>query len=354
MNKHTARQGKKGLMAGVLSACIALTACGGGGGGSATNTAPTSPGDNPDAPPLLTPPVTQGLTEENYIQVAAFSFLGGLFFDFEQNPQSVNSAGPDAAFFLVALAADCESGSADFGVNMPGGIVSMVGDSFSLDHSDCVMTFPDDGSQERTNGRFSGEITRRTGSAGAPFTATLLLNNSNNFTIEALTGEDAGFITTIEGQLQIDTEGDTVTDTSMITSADYTVTTTSAAGERLIFESPVSAINRRDMSNNTFTTEVDYTLSLLSAITDGTFVVDTTTPFLGIGGMVALDAEGDVIPQPISGALTITDSNGAVVTLTAMTDGVSAEISLDLDGDTVADVSQIITYEVLDAVLEAF
>jgi len=354
MDKQAGRERKTGLTAvGVLSAALALSACGGGGGGSGSGA--TSPvAGSPVTPGLqVTPPMTQGLTEENYIQVAAFSFLGGLFFDFEQNPQSVDSAGPNAGFFLIALAADCESGSADFDVNMPGGLTSMVGDTFSLDHDNCIITFPDDGSQERTNGRFSGEITRRTGSAGAPFTATLLLNNSNNFTIETLTGEGAGDVVTIEGQLQIDTEGDTVTGTSMITSADYTVTIASAAGERQVFGSPITAINRRDMSNNTFTTEVGYTLGLLTAITDGTFVVDTTTPFLGIGGMVVLDAEGAVIPQPIDGVLTITDSNGAVATLTAMPDGMSAEISLDLDGDAVAEVFEIISYENLDAVFEA-
>jgi len=322
------------------------------GSGSGGETSPVA-GSPTTLVLLVTPPAAQGLTEENYIQVAAVSLLSAPFLNFEQNPQSVNSAGPDSAFFLVALATDCESGSADFDVNMPGGLVSMVGDSFSLDHSDCVMTFPDDGSQERTNGRFSGEITRRTGSAGAPFTATLLLTNSNNFTIETLTGEDAGGVVTIEGQLQLSVDNEIVTDTNTITSSNYTVAITTAEGEQLIVQSPITAINRRDMSNNTFTTEIDYTLGLLTSITDGTFVVDTTTPFLGIGGMVVLDAEGDVIPQPISGTLTITDSNGAVATLTAMSDGVSAQISLDLDGDTVADVSQMITYEALDAVIEA-
>ncbi len=358
MHKQEGRQGKQGLMAGVLATCMALTACGGGGGGgSATSTALTDPGGNPASPPLVTPPVTQGLTEENYIQVAAVS-LSNVFFSFggvsfEGDTRFVDSTGP-GGFFLLALLM-CESGDVAIDINAPGGFTAMVGDSTALDFDDCVSV--DDGQlMVRQNGRFGLELTSLSGSGfGNPFTATTLYNFSNNYTIASLNGAFAGDVFMAEGQFQVETDNNTVMETNIVTAESSLVLTfTTAQGQRIIYQDLVAARETLDASNSTFDTEADYTLGLLTSITNGTFAIDTTTPFFGIGNMFVLDGNDneDAIFRPMSGVLTITDSNGAVATLTAMSDGVSAEISLDLDGDTVADVSQIVTYQALDDIVD--
>ena len=349
MDKQYSRDRKAGVAAiGVLLAASVLTACGGGGGGSSgASPAVTSA-------PLVTPPAVQGLTTENFVQVAAVS-LRNVFFFFEADTQSIASTIPGGLFLLGIAATLCESGSADVNINMPGGVTSMVGDTATIDYNNCVGTFVG-GDQNRLNGRLDTELTRFSDSGlGNPFTITTQVTYSNNFTEETISGEDAGAMVMLEGQWQIAVDNNIVNQTTTLTASDYVATLTTAEGMRLTYQNLIQASEMLNVANNTYETESDYTLGLLTSLTDGSFIIDTTTPFTGIANMFMPDDNGIdeiAIFRPMSGALTITDSNGVVATLTAMTDGVSAEISLDLDGDTEADVTQIVTYETLDNMVD--
>jgi len=328
---------------GVLLLASVLTACGGGRAGL-----PTIP------QPQVTPPATQGLTEENYSQVAAVA-LTNIFFLFNGNTQFINSTQP-SDLFLMAARANCEPGSVNIIPNILNEFTSTVGDSASLDHNNCIIVSPG-GSRNRLNGRFDIELTDfSTNDLGNLFTVTRQINYSN-YTETTTSGAGAGNVTALEGQLEIATDNDinvnVVSQTTTLTAPDsnYMLTLTTAQGERLIYQNLMAASEILDASNNTFTTESDYTLGLLTSITTGTFVVNTTTPFFGMGNMFIADDNGideNPVFRPTSGVLTITDSNGAVATLEAMTDGVNAQISLDLDGDTVTEVTRIVSYSELD------
>jgi len=310
---------------GVLLLASVLTACGGGRAG-----------------------LPQGLTEENYSQVTAMA-LTNIFFLFDGDTRFVNSTQP-GDLFLMEARANCEPGSVNIIPNILNEFTSTVGDSASLDHNNCIIVSAG-GSRNRLNGRFDIELTDfSTNDLGNLFTVTRQINYSN-YTETTISGTSAGNLAALAGQLQIATDNDVVSQTTTLTASNYVLTLTTAQGEQLVYQNLIAASEILDESNNTFTTESDYTLGLLTSITTGTFVVNTTTPFFGIGSMFVADDNGideNPVFRPTSGVLTITDSNGAVATLAAMANGVNAQISLDLDGDTVTEVTQIVSYGDLD------
>lgn len=334
----------------VLAGSIVLSACGGGGGGGSTSQA-GQVGDDVQIglPQPIQGPALQGLTEENFVEVLAFAF-SNVFFSFEGDTRFIDSSGPGGVFIIAGTV--CESGSVDFEINMPGGLVAMTGDNASADYSNCVVEFLN-GDRDLINGSFDGEITNLTGVGfGSPFSVGEVINYSNGYTIQTLIGDDPGGVVTIDGRLQLTVDNTVVTQTSTVAGPNFEFSVTTSDGRRLVYRNVTDSQEFLDAASNTFLTQSDFDFSLLTLITNGNFIVETIEPFFGIGSMVFVDEDFSENPifRPTNGSLTATDDNGAVGTLVASTDGVNAELSLDADGDGIPELTQIVSYELLDRI----
>ena len=339
----------------LLSASMLLGACGGGGGGSTTNNTQMSMGNgsngatttNPAGP---TPPATQGLTVENFLEVAAVAFVNSTVF-VSSVEEAFASFSEIPGPLMVTTPAFCESGAGEMTLNFAAA-TRVAGDTVVQTFDNCVVSF-EDSSQTRDNGQIFSEILEASGSlsAGGAFDFVFRFAYTN-FTTEEIAGTDQGQFNTLNGDLAVDTSNDGVIETTTITGQnDFSISSVFDTFNAVFILT--ETIQVQDLSNNTIVFTSDFGFQLITAITNGSFVTDTTQPFMSLSTPGLTEDDGAPILRPTSGFQVTTDGNGASVGLTALTE-TTAEVSLDLNGDNVAEATQLVTYAQLEDIVDAF
>lgn len=310
-----------------------------GGQQTANPVAPVAPPAPPAGP---TPPLVQGLTIENFVQVSAVAFSSSAFiFDAEGGalidttiPGPVNTTEPFP----------CDSGSAETSLIIQNATVT-AGDSIATTFINCLQSFSDGGA-DITNGSINVAITGTSGlvMGGSTFELTQLVSFSNFSQVETA-GEFQGMVTNVVGNFEIN-----ITDTAVVETATLSADngfSLSASSDSFVFSQNSQQVTQIiDRSNNTFELDSSSSFQLTTSIANGIFVTDTTTPYSGVIDQSIRDSEGDIILNPASGVQTITDGNGAVATIAVISNS-SAQVSLDLDNNGVPEATNTLTFNEL-------
>lgn len=330
----------------VVMASLALSACGGGGGGGGGGDVIARPGGP-------TPPATQGLTTDNFLEVAAvaFGFTGLLIASVEETFDSFG-AGTGTGPISATSPALCDSGSGTITINFGDGVTLMAGDTVLQTFNNCVRSFAD-GSRSRVSGEALFEVLSVSG-VRAPGNAFEITTRSSatNLVSEELAGPEQGDVNISDGDQTTATSNDGVRETTVITTENGLSLTTLAETIRLVYQL-VESRQTQDSGNNTIAFSSDHNFQLTTARTNGSFATDTTQTFVTLSGPELTEEDGVPILRPTTGAQVTTDGRGASVSLTALPDGGQAEIVLDLNGDTIPEASQIVSFQQLEAIIDA-
>jgi len=259
----------------------------------------------------------------------------------EQNAQQVAMQGVGAVDLLGELAGlaqglagsigteaqqvPCDSGNVMVNIvdAVPQNVLS-TGDSVTVTYNGCVI------GGLTLNGTVSVSATEITGTEPGPFSYSITAN------FQGLTAVIGGAMFSINGGFTVDASTEDAETYLLAVHGDYFSAYAGAGGQAF---SGTLRNFRLELSENQ--TSGVYVMSLDAEVSGselgGTVTYETTTPFSGTG-------EGD----PGTGEMKVTGAEGGSVTLIALNE-TNVQLLLDLDGDTVTDVTINTTWAVLSS-----